>query len=1481
MTTESCGGQSMPATPGSARRWVRATLAVLALWLTVLAVPHAQAPNIAGKFYEYKLIAASGNTPSSAPSPLTGMGNNPSINSLGLVAFVGQFATGEGIVVGDGLTPTKLINPGFLSGTRVFGRAVQVNDKNKVLANDRVSGAPPTYFERLWDTTTGAFTVVARGGSTFPFDAVFNQSSVNTNGDTVFGALLGAQTLLVSVQANGTLKQIVLPNNSLARPMIADNGKIVVRFGNTVNSPIFVYPPDLSAPQLIAGTANFSVTGNQPGISRDGHVVAFYGVLNAAGAAALNTTPGPGIFAAIDEGGASWRIVRVLGRQVEDLTVVGGNQDGICDVGESCKPVAELGYSALGAPIYFASPAGADGFTANADSRIGVTNLDLGAAGIDDDTFVVSFQGTPTQASRDNPALPGKPLLFSGALGLWTVRVDVEKVPIPINGTIGGSKTYHSYGAIPVTQIGDVIGGHTITGISLFDPIAAAATDDAGAIRTQRRGDHRLGFLAFGSAGEQLIVRASHLDSDQDGLLDSWETTGIDMDQDGVPDLVLSGMGSNPNKRDLFLEMDWLARQPGQKNFEPAPNVIQSAFAPGPLPNMFANAPKLTGNMYGATIDGSAPKDIPAGISLHVDAGIGVDTAGRPLSYNMNAGSLQGGDEIGVPGAPNALVDVVYLGVPPLQCGTPPGPCAIPPGITTRSYQDIKDHFFGTSDKDARELAFHYVVLAMTQGFVLNGLNQPIVSGVTAATANTITLPSPAPGLACSLQVQPVPAASLCGQIVKVTQGKGAGGFSAITAVAGNKLTLITALNVIPDATSSIVVLAGSSGLAELSEQNPNSVPADNNSIPGNDSLITLGGFGYDSKQHLGNACFEWRTIAHELGHTLGLRHGGIDDSNFLPNYFSLMNYTWQTACPSAGPASIVQSYSTAADPTFFDFGNLKHFFFNAEYHLGNSFLLGGLGNASQDPSQHPEVTVIDLLQTNGPLDQLAPVVSIVSPTVGTAVAVGTSVTVTVTVTDDAAVDSVDLALDLDGNGVATDPGERVPATLVTGNTYQATFGALSGLAGPRTLEAFGTDPSGNVGSDSINVVVVLTGPAQVAVPNVVGLTQAAATTAITGAGLVLGTVTSAASATVPAGNVISETPGAGTLVDVGSAVNLVMSTGPAQVAVPNVVGLTQAAATTAITGVGLVLGTVTSATSATVPAGNVISEAPGAGTLVNVGSAVNLVVSTGPAQVAVPNVVGLTQGAATTAITGVGLVLGTVTSATSATVPAGNVISEAPGAGTLVDVGSAVNLVVSTGPAQVAVPNVVGLTQGAATTAITGVGLVLGTVTSATSATVPAGNVISEAPGAGTLVDVGSAVNLVVSTGPAQVAVPNVVGLTQAAATTAITGVGLVLGTVTSATSATVPAGNVISEAPGAGTLVNVGSAVNLVVSTGPAQVTVLKCDANGDGVITAADLVLIRNANGQGATGPDDPRDGNSDGSINVADVRFCQLRLTPQIQ
>jgi beta-lactam-binding protein with PASTA domain len=182
-----------------------------------------------------------------------------------------------------------------------------------------------------------------------------------------------------------------------------------------------------------------------------------------------------------------------------------------------------------------------------------------------------------------------------------------------------------------------------------------------------------------------------------------------------------------------------------------------------------------------------------------------------------------------------------------------------------------------------------------------------------------------------------------------------------------------------------------------------------------------------------------------------------------------------------------------------------------------------------------------------------------------------------------------------------------------------------AGLAlGSQTQETSATVPAGSVirhspvaGTEvvpgsSVNLVLS-SGPPPGTVPNVVGLTQAAATTAITNASLVVGAVTQQSSTSVAAGNVISQSVAPGQVLTAGSAVDLVVSNGPPLVAVPTVTGLTQAAATSAITGASLVAGTITQESSATVPSGSVISQTPSAGTQAAVGSAVNLVVSSGP----------------------------------------------------------------------------------------------------------------------------------------------------------------------------------------------------------------------------------------------------------------------------
>lgn len=52
-------------------------------------------------------------------------------------------------------------------------------------------------------------------------------------------------------------------------------------------------------------------------------------------------------------------------------------------------------------------------------------------------------------------------------------------------------------------------------------------------------------------------------------------------------------------------------------------------------------------------------------------------------------------------------------------------------------------------------------------------------------------------------------------------------------------------------------------------------------------------------------------TFIHELGHNLGLLHGGNDNVNFKPNYFSIMNYRYQIKGVPRTDGSLYFGYST------------------------------------------------------------------------------------------------------------------------------------------------------------------------------------------------------------------------------------------------------------------------------------------------------------------------------------------------------------------------------------------------------------------------------------------------------------------------------------------------------------------------------------------------------------------------------------------
>ncbi len=978
------------------KRWIPLTL--LCYLSAAMTVSHASV------FYKFDIVAQSG------VGTLVSINQEVSINDTGRVAFIGHDTASsssfDSIWVGDGFgTAPRSINPTFSGSSRDFGFP-QINNRNLVAARDRVSGSPPSYLVRTWSSDTNGWTTMAffNNGNSVTLPSISNDGFVS------YVELDSAATLVKLYTATSTNTLASYPGTATLRPMVAEGGFVVLRAGNSTNDPI-VLIDRTGTTTAIASSANFAALGRSPGISDDGSIVTFYGNLTTNGPSILTTTLGPGIFASVDAGAGTRKVIRVA-----DNT-------------------AELGFDDSGSAISLRS------FIV--DNRVGISHLSLGAAGITDDTFVVCFMGTPSSASRTNPAT-GKPLFFSNSEGVWTVRVDVER---DLSGT-NNALEYHPASPLPVVQLNDNLGGQPITNLFIYDPIANAAASNT-VVRTQRRGGHNVAFWAS-TAAAQFAVRAAHLDSDGDGLLDHWETDGIDIDQDGTPDLDLRAMGANPLQRDVFLEIDWLTDQPNHVH-RPDAGVIQSAV------NLFAAAPALSGTAFGFRSDGTPPADIPAGITVHVDAGGGTDSAGSALSTNMGTVALQGGDSIGMPGSPGTHLDMIYFGTN--------GAVNIP-GLQARAFHEIKDAFFGTADKRARELAFHYIVMADFYMPYPSARN-PFQANATAGGINWLD----------SARAFPVDATGngvLPGHAIKITSGRGAGQVRMIAANNVTRIVVSRNWSTVPDGTSAFALIHGSSGRGELALQ----PSPDFNSRPGNDVVITLGGFGVTPGHFLGGSYVQWRTLVHELGHNLGLRHCGVDpDADTCINtpnaYLSLMSYAHQTTTPAtyANRGVVpVNTYAGAADATFNDWANLKLDFQDTFAFLGNTF--------GKDPGNVPmpdtaEMTIADAERINGgPLDLEPPVIKIVVPVSGSLVVSGSSLPVHLIVTDNTQVASVEVTFDVNANGTLADAGERILATPGNLSAFNATFTNVTGTAASRTLKVTAFDTSMNLAMATSVVVV-------------------------------------------------------------------------------------------------------------------------------------------------------------------------------------------------------------------------------------------------------------------------------------------------------------------------------------------------------------------------------------------------------------------------
>ncbi|HXH80957.1 Stk1 family PASTA domain-containing Ser/Thr kinase [Nocardioides sp.] len=192
-------------------------------------------------------------------------------------------------------------------------------------------------------------------------------------------------------------------------------------------------------------------------------------------------------------------------------------------------------------------------------------------------------------------------------------------------------------------------------------------------------------------------------------------------------------------------------------------------------------------------------------------------------------------------------------------------------------------------------------------------------------------------------------------------------------------------------------------------------------------------------------------------------------------------------------------------------------------------------------------------------------------------------------------------------------------------------------------------------------------------VPNLIGLTEREARTAIREAGLSVGTVRTEASQTVPVDQVINQNPNRATYVEPGSAVGFTISLGPPEVEVPYVLGQPKESARTLLEGNDLKVKLVDEESDQ--PKDTVVRTEPESGQQVAEGTTVTLFVSLGPNEV--PSVVGFKQAAAESALRAAGFDVEVVTTAET-TEPKGTVVRQIPDGGTA-DQGDTITIFVST----------------------------------------------------------------------------------------------------------------------------------------------------------------------------------------------------------
>lgn len=239
--------------------------------------------------YNLDIVAQTGEL--LAGGELVALGQGPSINDAGKVAFVARYEsglTGKVIVVSESGTVERDF---FLGTPATVGAYVQINDLDQVIFRQGFDDDLVSHIQRL-DSNTGGDTIASGSYSSLfeaPFLEVLPWVTLNDHGRGLFSAIgrqWDASTYeytYLGTRIGGTGEHSVSPplaNFPVMHPMLSDNDRTVFRGGHTETAPIMVFVDATLDPSTafgIATSSDFNALGRAPGISDNGRIVAFVG----------------------------------------------------------------------------------------------------------------------------------------------------------------------------------------------------------------------------------------------------------------------------------------------------------------------------------------------------------------------------------------------------------------------------------------------------------------------------------------------------------------------------------------------------------------------------------------------------------------------------------------------------------------------------------------------------------------------------------------------------------------------------------------------------------------------------------------------------------------------------------------------------------------------------------------------------------------------------------------------------------------------------------------------------------------------------------------------------------------------------------------------------------------------------------------------------------------------------------------------------